>query len=431
MKKIIVTLAMVLLFTTVKVFSQDLTPQEVFKMCSSSVVDIYTYDYQDEEWISGSGVVIEPGIIATNFHVLSEAKKYEIKKDSVSLGFAKLIAANESRDIAILSLDSLELPVVKLGNCDNFIVGENVYTIGSPFELSNSFSNGIISGLKRNFDIMYSDMLQFSAIVSPGSSGGALFNSKGELIGITTLGYDTYPGLNFAIPISYYEDVLSNRNYYSVDTLTIDLRFRMINSFVYEEYSQVEDVCSELLEINKFYPEAYYYRGYARYKSIEYKSSLEDYNKLMEICPEKNWLYYDTTTTKGKVLNTYSNLITGYTNDLKQNKSDRELYLKRGIVYFLMQNYIAASRDFSEQLKLNASDYEAYYYRGVSYLHLKYKKDGINDLHKALELLSAQNENPELKSTIEKILEFGININYEEEYTRADGDERPKGAIEK
>ena len=130
-------------------------------------------------------------------------------------------------------------------------------------------------------------------------------------------------------------------------------------------------------------------------------------------------------------MNTYSNLITGYTNDLIQNKSDRELYLKRGIVYFLMQNYIAASRDFSEHLILNASDYEAYYYRGVSYLHLKYKKDGINDLHNALELLSAQNDNPELKSTIKKILEYGININYEEDYTRADGDERPKGAIEK
>ena len=67
---------MVLLFTTVKLYSQDLTPQEIYTMCSPSVVDIYTYDNHDEELICGSGVVIDSGIIATNYHVLSESKKY-------------------------------------------------------------------------------------------------------------------------------------------------------------------------------------------------------------------------------------------------------------------------------------------------------------------------------------------------------------------
>lgn len=432
MKKILrISFTVTLLLTTIKAFSQELTPQEVFKTCSPSIVDIYTYDFNDEELYQGSGVVIDTGIIATNYHVLSEARKYEIKKDTVSLGFAKLVAVNESKDIAILSIDSLDLPVIKFGSSSNLVVGENVYTIGNPLDLSNSFGNGIISGLRRDFDIMYDDMIQYSAITSPGSSGGALLNSKGELIGITTLGYEVYRGLNFAIPVSYYEEVLLNREYYSFDTLMLDLKYRML-AYVYEEnYSNVEAVCNDLLEIDKYYPEAYYYRGNARYYFCDYDLALEDYNKLLEICPERSWTFYDTTKAGGKILNSYSNLVTGYTKEIEKDKTNHDLFMKRGVVYFLMSNFIAATRDFSEYLQFNESDYDAYYYRGVSNLYLKFTNDGVNDLRKALSLLLKIDEKPELRKTIEDILLNGIDINYSKKFFEdADSDEtEPKAAI--
>jgi len=151
----------------------------------------------------GSGFVIsENGAIATNYHVVESAYNVLIQFiNGKSFKEVSMIASYPSYDIAILNIeeDELFLPVI-LGNSDNIQVGEQILAIGNPYGWENTISDGLISGIREIADFK---LLQITAPVSPGSSGGALFNMKGEVIGITSIGsqWDAQ-NLNFAIPIN-------------------------------------------------------------------------------------------------------------------------------------------------------------------------------------------------------------------------------------
>jgi serine protease Do len=127
----------------------------------------------------------------------------------------KVIGSDQKTDLAVIKIDSHNLPVIKLGDSEKLKVGEMVLAIGNPFGLSHTVTSGIVSATGRaNVGIAdYEDFIQTDAPINPGNSGGALVNIRGELVGINTAIFSTtggYQGIGFAIPSNMAQDVMNS-----------------------------------------------------------------------------------------------------------------------------------------------------------------------------------------------------------------------------
>jgi serine protease Do len=155
---------------------------------------------------TGSGVIIsEDGYIVTNNHVIQDASELEVTLNSNKTFKAKVIGTDSKMDIALLKIESSDkLPFLPFADSDQVKVGEWVLAVGNPYSLNSTVTAGIISAKARNLDkTSIQSFLQTDAAVNPGNSGGALVNTRGELIGINTMissPTGSYAGYSFAVP---------------------------------------------------------------------------------------------------------------------------------------------------------------------------------------------------------------------------------------
>jgi|GEM_PF-2529552 len=179
---------------------------------SKSVVKIITLDLWDEELATGSGFAVADDLVLTNFHVIEGASRAKIAlEDGTWSDVLGVVAYDPERDVALLKTAKKDLQPVIIGKSGELRPGVQVVAIGSPVGLTNTVSDGIISSLNRVFSGQR--FLQTSAPISPGSSGGALFNMKGEVIGITTAIYTGGQNLNLAIPVDEVKDMIKDGEY--------------------------------------------------------------------------------------------------------------------------------------------------------------------------------------------------------------------------
>jgi serine protease Do len=155
----------------------------------------------------GSGFIVSPdGVILTNAHVVDSASRVTVKLTDKREFTAKVIGVDKPSDVAVLKIDAKNLPIVKLDPADDVKVGEWVVAIGSPYGFDNSATSGIVSAKSRTLPgDSYVPFIQTDVAVNPGNSGGPLFNTKGEVVGINSQIYTRtggYQGLSFAIPIN-------------------------------------------------------------------------------------------------------------------------------------------------------------------------------------------------------------------------------------
>ncbi len=193
-----------------------------------------------EQMSSGSGVIIsDDGYIVTNNHVIEDASSVEVVLNDKRTFEAKIIGTDASTDIALLKIEASELPTMTFGNSDNLKVGEWVLAVGNPFNLTSTVTAGIVSAKARNINILSADMkiesfIQTDAAVNPGNSGGALVNTKGELVGINTAiasRTGSYSGYSFAIPISIVSKVVADiREFGVVQRAVLGTRIRDIDA---------------------------------------------------------------------------------------------------------------------------------------------------------------------------------------------------------
>lgn len=253
----------------------DLTKAEVTALVAASVVEITTSEthwnglaYQSG---AGSGVIVNAsGVIITNNHVIEAATNISVRLTNGNVYKALLVATDAETDIAVLKIEPTEeLTVAVRGNSDNIMVGEEVLAIGNPLGvLGGTVTDGIISALGREVTVEGETMtlLQHNAAISPGNSGGALFNMRGELIGIVNAKYSSSgaEGLGFAIPMNtvmeVYEDLcefgyVKGRADHGL-TITTD-RYYIFQGYLYIYSSRYTDELQygdRLLAIGDQYP---------------------------------------------------------------------------------------------------------------------------------------------------------------------------------
>lgn len=207
---------------------------------------------------SGSGVILtEDGYIATCAHVVENASKIKVYLNDDTEYEATLVGQDKRNDIAIIKIDAANLTAAEIGDSDMLTVGEDVIAIGNPLgELRGTATSGIISALRRPVTVENSEMelVQTDAAISPGNSGGGLFNASGKLIGIVNAkaSGNNAEGLGFAIPINNVlteiNDLLNygyikGRAYLGVSTQNVSLR----SDYGFWSYSSVS--CVQVVDV--------------------------------------------------------------------------------------------------------------------------------------------------------------------------------------
>ena len=184
------------------------TPQQIAQNALNSTV--YLEMQKPDGTISqGSGFFIRPSYIVTNHHVIEGATKAYVKLvgKQATYSVESVAATDEYYDLAILKLSGITAPTLSLANSDTVETGETVYVAGNPKGLEGTFSSGIISAVRAGGN---DKLIQIDASISPGSSGGAVLNSKGEVIGVVTWSHrdPNAQNLNFVVPSNYVKVLL-------------------------------------------------------------------------------------------------------------------------------------------------------------------------------------------------------------------------------
>ncbi len=192
-----------------------------------------------EQRSGGSGVIISTdGYIVTNNHVVENSTKLRVKLNDGRTFDARKIGTDSATDVALIKIDAENLPTLAFGSSDALRLGEWVLAIGSPFDLQSTITAGIVSAKARQLDVIPDDFrleafIQTDAAVNPGNSGGALVNTRGELVGINTViksSTGSYIGYSFAVPESIVRKVVSDlKEYGIVQRALLGISYRYID----------------------------------------------------------------------------------------------------------------------------------------------------------------------------------------------------------
>lgn len=247
----------------------EYTVAQIAEECSSSVVAITTKSisevqtmfgtYQQESEGSGSGVIVSQTdselLIVTNYHVIEGSEELTVcfndSEDSVYT--AQIKGTDSSNDLAVVAIplsdisedDLNSISIATIGDSDSLQVGDGVVAIGNALGMGQSVTSGIISALDREVTVedVTSTLLQTDAAINPGNSGGALFNMKGELIGINSAKYasDTIEGMGFAIPMATAQPIIE-------ELMTQETRTKLTENYGCLNIT-AQDVSSEAAEM--------------------------------------------------------------------------------------------------------------------------------------------------------------------------------------
>ncbi|MDR2038085.1 MAG: Do family serine endopeptidase [Bacteroidales bacterium] len=198
------------------------TMQNMYSGSGNPFFDFF-YGYREQRQVPregfGSGVIItDDGYIITNNHVIDKADEIEVTLNDKRVFTAKLVGADPTTDLALLKIEESGLPHLTYGDSEALRVGEWVLAVGNPYNLTSTVTAGIVSAKTRQLGILANStqmgiesFIQTDAAVNPGNSGGALVNTKGELVGINTAiasQTGSFSGNSFAIPVSIVQKVI-------------------------------------------------------------------------------------------------------------------------------------------------------------------------------------------------------------------------------
>lgn len=183
------------------------TAQEIARRAFGSTVLLVMEDANGQPLSLGSGFFVRSGEVASNLHVVEGAARgyAKIIGQKAKYDIEGITAVDPERDLVVLKISGARVRALALGNSDAVQVGETIYAVGNPQGLEGTFSQGIVSSIR---EVGTDKLLQITAPISPGSSGGPVLNGKGEVIGVSVATFRGGQNLNFAIPSNYLNTLL-------------------------------------------------------------------------------------------------------------------------------------------------------------------------------------------------------------------------------
>ena len=359
----------VLVFCTISTVPAQTAPQIAEKALAATVY----LEMQDSNGLPlgfGSGFFVRDNLIATNYHVIEGAAR----------GTAKLVgqfstytiegvtATDQTNDLALLKVTVSGINPLPLGNSSDVKIGETVYVAGNPQGLEGTFSDGIISSRR---DPYTKERLQMTAPISPGSSGGPVLNSKGEVIGISFMTLVGGQNLNFAIPSRYLTELLTK----STPAKSLAEGNRSISAETYftwgntkyglGDYKGAITDYDTAIRLNPDDADAYNNRGAAKGDLGQHFAAIADYDTAIRLNPDLAYAYNNRGIAKGN-LGQYFAAIADYDIAIRLNPDLAGAYFNRGLTKSELGQHHAAIADFDTAIRLNPDHVEAYNNRGIA-----------------------------------------------------------------
>ena len=345
----------VLIFCTISTVPAQTAPEIAEKALAATVY----LEMQDSKGLPlgiGSGFFVRDNLIATNYHVIEGAAR----------GTAKLVgqfstytiegvtATDKTNDLALLKVTMSGINPLPLGNSSDVKIGETVYVAGNPKGLEGTFSDGIISSRRDQYT---KERLQMTAPISPGSSGGPVLNSKGEVIGVSFMTLVGGQNLNFAIPSRYLTELLT-------------------------ESKPAKPLAEDNRSISA---ETYFTWGNTKYILGNYKGAIADYDIFIRLKPDDADAYYNRGNAKGKLGQDFA-AIADYDIFIRLKPDDADAYYNRGVAKGKLGQHFAAITDYDIAIRLKPDYASAYLNRGVAKTLLDRTSEAKQDVRTALRL---------------------------------------------
>lgn len=323
-----------------------LTPVQIFDKVKDSIVVVKTLDAQGKVKGQGSGVLLPSGKIATNCHVVEGGATYQVGRGK-QLVHSTLYAEDGDKDICLLAAKGITGKPAQLGKAAALKVGVPVYAVGAPKGLELSFSDGIVAQLRGGPP----PLIQTTAAISPGSSGGGLFDGEGRLVGLTTLYIEGGQSLNFAMPVEWIGEVKPGRKPVAEGRGQTEWVKRAIVLGKLKDWQGMLDWCLEWTKNKPTNFEAWSALGMAY-------NYLQRHNEAIEACRQA----------------------------IHINPEDYGGWFTLGIAYANLKRYTEAIEAFRQAIHINPEYAVAWHAIGVSYGNLKRYTEAIEAYRQAIRI---------------------------------------------
>ncbi len=357
-----------------------LTPSQVFDKVKDSVVVIKTQDSKGEVLSQGSGVLLPSGKIATNCHVVKDGFSFQVGRGK-SLVPATLFAGDEDKDICLLQTDKLTGTPAQLGKAVALKVGEPVYAVGAPQGLELSLSDGIVSALRGGNP----PLIQTTAAISHGSSGGGLFDSEGRLVGFTTLYIADGQSLNFAMPVEWLNGIKPGKKTANTQRSQIDWLTHAAALEEKKDWSRLLDWGTQWIKAEPKNAGAWFGIGRAQENLNQLDQAIAAYRQGLRINPEFTYVWNNLGNNYAD-LKRYDDAIAAYHQALRINPEYANAWGNLGSTYADLKRYDDAITAYRQALRINPEDAKAWYNLGLTYASLKRHDDAIAAYHQALRI---------------------------------------------
>jgi hypothetical protein len=340
---------------------QALTPTQVFDKVKSSIVIVLTLDGQNNVKSQGSGVLLPSGKIATNYHVIEGGTFFRVGH-SKQFFPAMLFAGDSDRDIGILYAEGITGKPVKLRKAVSLKVGEPVYAIGAPQGLELSLSNGIVAQLRGGPP----PLIQTTAAISPGSSGGGLFDQEGRLVGLTTLYIEGGQSLNFAMPVEWIEEIQFNHKHIMKKDSQAEWIKRAAVLDLMQDWKGMIDWCKNWISKRSQDSDAWTTLGYAYQNLKEYKNAIAAFRESLRINPKNANVWINIGACYDKLQQPIET-IESYHQALRINPEDDKIWLFLGYTYGKLNRLEDAIKAFTQALRINPEYVDAWVHIMIAY----------------------------------------------------------------
>ncbi len=362
------------------------TPEQIFVQVSPSVVVVDILDAKGKSIGQGSGAVIGAGHVITNCHVAQKGKSLKVRQSGKTYK-ATLQYADPDRDLCQLSVPDLQAPPVALGTAKKLRVGQRVYAIGAPQGLELTLSEGLISSLRPYEGSQY---IQTSAAISPGSSGGGLFDDQGRLVGITTFYLTEGQSLNFALPVDWIGELPKRAQAVPVAKTVakkggLDRLNRAIALEEKEDWQGLLKLSQQWVKKQPEDADAWYFLGSAYSDLKQYNQAIQAYREALRIQPENSVAWYNLGVTYGN-FKQYDQAIQAYREALRIKPENAAAWNNLGVAYRNLTQYDQAIHACREALRIQPEYASAWLNLGTAYVGIEQYDQAIQAYREALRI---------------------------------------------
>ena len=371
-----------------------LSPEDLFARTSPAVVRVVVRDRSFKMIGQGSGFFVSSdGLLVTNYHVIEKAEFASILLSSNATLFVQGVAAVDPEwDLALLKVNGHGLPHIDVPPGQPPRVGAKVFAIGNPHGLTNTLSEGLVSGLRKDKGKLVA--IQTTAAIGPGSSGGPLLTEDGKFVGVTTMGLRGGQNLNFAVPASKVREVIAKRGTLKklssaggkrLDSSATAQLKRVWAAMAKRDFRSAAQILTRLKAEQNDNPFVWFALGYLHGELGSHDLAINAYKEAITLKPDFAIAYYNIGVAHANS-GRYAEAIIAYKSAVALKPDDAKAYHGMGVAYAHCGRYAEAITRYKQAIALEPGNAAVHLNLGIANEMLNRYASAINAYDTAIRL---------------------------------------------